>query len=389
MTTTSGMLIVPYAMPIYQAPGVPSIGATLTIKDTGTSTLSSLYSDPALTIPITNPQVSDMNGQFFAQSTTIWANNTIAYDCYLSLPNGQEWVESNVPTVSLPVNTSGFLQNPNVSLTGAPTAPTPAASDNSSKIATTAFVENALSSFVVLNAAVIPSRVTGCVGLNTSASSQNSTWSITSATLASTTSGNNPISLTGFSGTLYLTGSNGLNGLDAGGLVASTWYWVWLVSDGTTPGLLASTSDTAPTLPSGYSYQVLLGVLKTDASKNTIAFMQSGTDWDYITPSQQLVTSASTGGSWTQYSITSYVPPAYATRVRGTLWNNNNTINAAVAPINPTTFGKGYSWVQGGSNGGADNFALQYDLPLVTQAIWYASNSGNNALYITGFKLNI
>ena len=386
--TTSGYFIIPYSFPAYQSPGVPAVGATLSFYNTGTNTLSDIFSDPALTIPVTNPQVSDINGQFFSQSTVFWANSALAYDVTLALPNGQQETFSQLSVIAAPVDTSGFLQNPNVALTGTPTTTTPASNDNSSKIASTAYVQSALSSFVVLNAAVIPSTITGCVGLNTSTASQNSSWTVTSATLASTTSGNNPILLNNFSGTMYLTGSIGVNGLDAGGVVASTWYWIWLISDGTTPGLLASTSNTSPTLPSGYKYQALIGIVKTDASNNTYAFMQSGQDWDYIAPSQQLVTSASTGGSWTQYSLTNFLPPALATRVKGTLWNNNNTINAAVAPINPGTFGKSYSWVQGGSNGGADDFALQYDLPLVTQSIWYASNSGNNSLFITGFKLN-
>jgi len=315
----SGYLNIPYTFPAYQAPGVPAVGAVLTVKNTGTSVLSNIYADPALTIPVSNPQTSDINGMFTSQTTLFFANSALAYDVTLALPNGSTHTFSQLPVTSLPVDVSGFLQNPSVVLTGTPTTPTPAANDSSSRIASTQFVQTALSSFVVLNAAVIPAKVSGCVGLNSSSASQNSSWSVTSATLVSTTSGNNPISLNNFTGTLYLTGSVGVNGLDAGGLVASTWYWIWLISNGTTPGLLASTSNSAPTMPTGYTYQALIGIVKTDASKNTYAFMQSGQDWDYIAPAQQLVTSASTGGSWTQYSLTNWLPPAWATRVRGTL----------------------------------------------------------------------
>lgn len=383
---SGGRLIIPNADPIYSN-GVAAVGAVLTVYLTGTTTPAILYADGSLSTAITNPQVADSAGLFYDQSTSIYLNTASNYDVTINCPNGQTFSYENVAVQPSQVDLSGYAPINSPAFTGTPTAPTPASNDTSSKIATTQFVATALAASTVFNASVIASSVSGCIGINTSSATQNSNWTVKYALLPSATVGQNPLTITNFSGTLYLTGSLGLNGLDAGSLAASTFYYVWLITNGTTPGLLASTSSSSPTLPTGYGFKALIGVLRTDTSSNTIPFMFSQNRFDYITSALQLLTSASTGGSWTNISVSNWVPTG-AVRVRGTLWNNNNTINAAVAPINPTTFGKGYSWVQGGSNGGADNFALEYDLPLVTQAIWYASTSGNNSLYITGFNTN-
>ena len=386
---TSGYLNVPYTFPAYQAPGVPAVGATLYFYNTGTSVLADIFSDPELTIPILNPQVSDINGMFTSQATLFFANSALAYDAVLNLPNGSSHTFSQLPTISLPQDVSGYLQNPSVVLTGTPTTTTPAANDSSSRIASTQFVQTALSSFVVLNAAVIPQKVSGCVGLTTSTSTQNSSWSVSSATLVSTTSGNNPINISSFSGTLYLTGSIGANGLDAGGLTANTFYWIWLISTGTTTSLLASTSNTSPTMPSGYTYLALIGVLRTDGSNNTIPFMFANGQFDYIVTPMTQIASGSTGSTWTQISVSSYVPTG-AVRVRGSMHCNNNTINAAAAPINMGSISASngsLNWILNGSNGGADYSNTPFDFPLVTQSVWWWSNGSPNSLFITGFSI--
>ena len=58
------------------------------------------------------------------------------------------------------------------------------------------------------------------------------------------------------------------NDLDAGTLAANTWYYIWVIYNGTTIAGLASTSRTSPTMPANYTtaYQRLIGVAKTDPS---------------------------------------------------------------------------------------------------------------------------
>ena len=69
----------------------------------------------------------------------------------------------------------------------------------------------------------------------------------------------------------------GANGLDTGTEANSTWYYLWLISNGlfNVRGLL-SLSATAPTLPAGYPYKLRIGAVRNDSSGNLIPFWQDG-----------------------------------------------------------------------------------------------------------------
>jgi hypothetical protein len=73
------------------------------------------------------------------------------------------------------------------------------------------------------------------------------------------------------------TGSTGAGGLDSGSENASTWYYVWAiynVGTNTLSGVL-STSLSAPTMPSGYTFKALIGVVRNDGSSNLVRFYQT------------------------------------------------------------------------------------------------------------------
>jgi microcystin-dependent protein len=143
---SSGRLILPLSEPTLTAQGVPSVGASLTVFLTGTDTFAELFADVDLTTPITNPQVSDSAGRFYTQATVIWADATQAYDCVLALPDGENFQYENLFLLGAPEAISGFAPINSPNFTGIPTAPTPAANDASSKIATTQFVAAAIAS---------------------------------------------------------------------------------------------------------------------------------------------------------------------------------------------------------------------------------------------------
>ena len=70
----------------------------------------------------------------------------------------------------------------------------------------------------------------------------------------------------------------GNGGLDTGSVANSTWYHVWLILkdvDGTIDALF-STSATAPTMPTGYTYRRRLGSVLTNGSANIYGFTQFG-----------------------------------------------------------------------------------------------------------------
>lgn len=70
--------------------------------------------------------------------------------------------------------------------------------------------------------------------------------------------------------------TTGLNALDTGSLAADTWYYVYVISNGSTHGTLLSVSATSPTLPSGYDYWARVGVTKTDSTSDFYGFSQRG-----------------------------------------------------------------------------------------------------------------
>lgn len=72
--------------------------------------------------------------------------------------------------------------------------------------------------------------------------------------------------------------SSGANGLDTGALAVSTWYSVWVIWNGTTTAGLLSLSETAPTMPSGYTHKARVGWIRTDSSANKypLTFKQFG-----------------------------------------------------------------------------------------------------------------
>ncbi len=65
------------------------------------------------------------------------------------------------------------------------------------------------------------------------------------------------------SSTINLGTNGAVNTLDAGTIAIDTWYAIWVIYNGTTVGALASTSATAPTLPSGYTFKARVGWVKT------------------------------------------------------------------------------------------------------------------------------
>lgn len=77
--------------------------------------------------------------------------------------------------------------------------------------------------------------------------------------------------------------ASGVNGLDAGSVVANTWYYLYLISDGTLVRGLFSLSATNPTLPSGYTYFARVGAVRTGASGHLLQTLQYGNKVQYVT----------------------------------------------------------------------------------------------------------
>ena len=77
---------------------------------------------------------------------------------------------------------------------------------------------------------------------------------------------------------LSIGAGSGANGLDSGSLSTSTWYSLWVIWNGSTVAGLLSTSETAPSLPVGYTHKARVGWIRTDGTVNKypLAFKQYG-----------------------------------------------------------------------------------------------------------------
>jgi hypothetical protein len=202
----------------------------------------------------------------------------------------------------------------------------------------------------------------------------------------------NPQLLLSFSVTIDLTAS-GANGLDTGSEASNTWYYAYAIAkaDGTKAGLF-STSATAPTLPSGYTYKALIGVVRNDNSSNFYTFYQQ--DRRVWLNDTMLFTGRAAGGSNTfeSYStpgvvdannldLKTIVPPN-ARRMRGTIGTSNNTSLAMEIAADANGLA-GVTSANAAANSPLNGFGsgVPYEIPLKTAQTfyWKADSTGARA----------
>jgi hypothetical protein len=138
----SGRLIIPLAEPALNAAGQVAPGTLMTVYETGTTTLATICSDSGLTTPILNPQTANAAGRFEEQATVFWLDAGGAYDVLLHFPDGSSITFDQIYVLGAQTNVSGFAPINSPAFTGVPTAPTPSVTDNSQKLATTAYVQD-------------------------------------------------------------------------------------------------------------------------------------------------------------------------------------------------------------------------------------------------------
>ena len=160
----------------------------------------------------------------------------------------------------------------------------------------------------------------GFSGLKIATTGVSNYTSTVTAAYVSVQNGTNAIALQSVSVAPVIDG-NGVNGLDTGTLAASTWYYVYVIYNGTTTAGLFSLSSTSPTLPSGYTYFARVGAVRTDSSgyRFLLQTLQYGrfAQWVVLVGSNVpcLPTIASgvignvTTPTWVASSMASFAPP--------------------------------------------------------------------------------
>lgn len=202
----------------------------------------------------------------------------------VTLQNDSGVIDSGLSSVAYGIITSQNTSLPPLALLNGATATTQTTGDNTTKIATDAFVQQEI-------AAATASISSGVVGIKGAFSNLSLSTTGSSATITATA---DEVLTTNGSGayhkassvSLSISGASaGANGLDTGTIAASTWYYVfviWNSGTNTTAGLI-SLSATAPTLPAGYAYFARIGAILTDgtANKYPLAITQKGNSVDY------------------------------------------------------------------------------------------------------------
>ncbi|WP_368640496.1 hypothetical protein ABRZ04_04575 [Castellaniella ginsengisoli] len=187
----------------------------------------------------------------------------------------------------------------------------------------------------------------------------------------------------------------GANGLDTGTLAASTWYSAWVIWNGTTTAGLLSLSDTAPTLPSGYTHKARIGWIRTDgtANKHPLAFRQHGNKVRYTltasgnsTATPKMSSGAKGAPNTPTYvtiGVTGHVPPT-AHSIVVSISNASNNTELSIVATNPN---QGAPASTTGPALGLTSYGYgnqEFSLMLESTNIYYATAA--SALYCVGWE---
>lgn len=187
--------------------------------------------------------------------------------------------------------------------------------------------------------------------------------------------------------------TSGANGLDTGSLSANTWYYVFAIFNPSTntQACLMSLSNTAPTMPSGYTFSALLSAVRLNGSSQIIGFKQFGRDYQWQVGSNlsasRVMASGSAGSTsvptWVAVSVSNFVPTAIASTIKIYL---QQITNACTSAPNNSFGGLGSSTNAPPMSNG--NPITSSEFLLESTNIYWASDS-NAMLYCLGFKINI
>jgi len=196
------------------------------------------------------------------------------------------------------------------------------------------------------------------------------------------------------------TATSGANGLDTGSIANSTWYSVWVIYNGTTTAGLLSTSATAPTLPSGYTYKARVGWVRyaTAALARTLQYDNRA---QYVvtaatqTPNLPIMASGGAGNvntpTWSAVAWAAYAPSTVAA-LSLSIGSVNITGQVTLAPNNA------YGGIASTSNppplntqGSNYSYAPTVAIDIIQESsnVYWASNAAQGFLLCRGWIDNL
>ena len=313
--------------------------------------------------------------------------NAAAQKVTLGLGNVDNTSDVNKP-ISTATQTALNLKAPldSPALTGVPIAPTAPPGTNTTQLATTAFVQAS----TPLN--LKTSGISGSfANLKASATGTNATVTVTADSICLKNASNEQIVLNAVSVAPSLAAS-GANGLDTGVSAINTWYYVWVIWNGTTTAGLLSLSATAPTMPGGYTHKARVGAVRTDgtANKYPLSYTQFGNNARYKLAAGSNVTATpvmSSGAvTWpSAVAVGAFVPPT-ASHINLSAYLLAPLTAAYVAP-NATYAMTDSPITQANSNYGG-TFSMSISMLLESTNIYYGSGV-NTKLLCFGWEDNL
>ena len=315
----------------------------------------------------------------------------------------QTWISYGTPQMfvrtATDTNTWGAWQEialiNSPAFTGTPTAPTASPGTSTTQLATTAFVQ--ASTPLSLKTSGISGSFSD---LKASAPGTNATVTVTADAICLKNASNEQVVLNAVSVAPSLAAS-GANGLDTGASVASTWYYVWVIWNGTTASGLLSLSATSPTMPVGYTHKAMISVVRSDSTANKfpISFIQAGDDWQYkpaagsnLVGATPLAASGIAGSvitpTYVAVSVSNYVPQiATSVDVQVSLSAANGNVLASPSAQYTTAAAVFLKLANPAATAAANSSGRR--MVLESTSIYWASNASDGGLYINGFKLGL
>ncbi|MFZ3193751.1 MAG: hypothetical protein WA154_11180 [Moraxellaceae bacterium] len=240
----------------------------------------------------------------------------VAYAAALNMTNGAQTVEYDgaiyaAKPSEVPFTTSGTFESAKFRLLDSSTATVQAAASAASALAAEAAADAAAETAKFGVPSILSSTESLALG-----TTGDTTVKVYCASAVLRDSTNTPLRISDIAaGTSASIASSGVGGLDTGTEANSTYYYIWLISDAATTRALLSVSSTAPTMPVGYTYKLLVGAVYNNASGHFQKFQQSGV---HVIKESTTLLSAGTATTYTNVSLTGHAPPN-ARRVSGTI----------------------------------------------------------------------
>lgn len=187
--------------------------------------------------------------------------------------------------------------------------------------------------------------------------------------------------------------ASGLLGLDTGSAAASTWYYVWIISNGTDISAILSLSSTNPTMPTGYIYKARVGSCYNMSDSKIRKYVQKGKLVNYKS-SKVLIASGrqgSTPTTWYAASLLTSVPPT-AIACSAIIFDSSSTGTTALAEssscsTDSASYGTNPPLYR--STSGTTSTSAELIIPLDADTnLYYMStdaSANNSKLFVTGY----